>query len=208
MLALFRVLKNLRDREHYLRTRYHRAHPHFLLYIALDAIITVAIFGGGYALASTHGIIDRNPAVLADLGAVPLNLSELKGQVSQHGQSLYWIGQLSSFKYATEFVGTSAGTIRYVTSKSSNVALGETYLRIQTFSNSTVSHSATHGPIRAVSDVTLTNSRNDRVTYNPTALHQATVHIHGRQEVVVMSFASPQNPAMLMQTSERLRLLS
>jgi hypothetical protein len=208
MLALFRILKNLREREHYLRTRYHREHPHFLLYIALDAIITLAIFSGGYALAASHGILSRNPEVLVDLGVAPLSLEQVKSQVAKHGVEMYWVGSMKNSKYATEIANPAMPSLRYVTNRSSNVAYGESLMRITTYDDVSIFSAAIHGPIHLHPDTTLTNALGYTVTYNPDEPTKVTVRIGATGKIVVIRFRAAQTPEMLVRTAGNLRLLT
>jgi hypothetical protein len=208
MLAIFRVLRNLRDKEHYLRTRYHREHPHFLLYIALDAIITVAIFGGSYAIASTHGILDRNPSVLADLGAKQLTATELVSQVRDHGVDMYWVGPVAKAGYSSEILSSTKVTVNYLAPGTSTVVLDEPFLSVETYNNPSDYAVTAKGPLHPSEDVSVLNSFGDRVTYNPTDLCQAVVEMADGSKLVVIRYSDPPLESSLLRASEKLHLIA
>jgi hypothetical protein len=207
MLAIIRVLKNLRNREHYLRTRYHREHPHFLLYIALDAIITVAIFGGGYAIASSHGILDRNPAVLADLGAMQLDAVGLQAQAKEHGVDMFWVGPMAGIGYTSELLSSSKVTVNYFNSNTSRIVADEPFLSVETYSDPSKYAVTTKGPLHPAEDVSVINAVGDKVTFNRTDLSHATVESGDGTRLFVIRYAEPQTESDLLQASENLRLV-
>lgn len=179
MLAIIRALKNLRNREHYLRTRYHRNHPHFLLYLTLDAVVTIALVGGGLAFASSHGVSSRNSAVLADLGATQMTAGQLQSQARSHDSLMYWVGPIVGAAYASEVLSPTSVTVNYLTANSHAVALLDPFLSVETYSDPRDYSLTATGPLHSLKDISVVNSHGDAVTYNSTELREAVVRIRG-----------------------------
>ncbi|MBC7463552.1 MAG: hypothetical protein H7227_04760 [Actinobacteria bacterium] len=204
MLALLRILRNLRKREHYLRTRYHRSHPHFLLYIALDAIITLALVGGGLAVTSSNGIFERNPQTLVDLGLSTLTEAQLKTQVQQHGIDMYWVGPMGRTKYAIVVVTRDPVTVDYVSVDAAEATAVKPFVAIQTYNDPMKYYNGVRGPLRGTPDISAINSMGNKIIYNPSQLDELTVEFTDVKKVVVIKYSTPQTIDLLFQASEKL----
>ena len=74
MIYLYRWILKLRKKEHILRTNYHRSHPHFLLFIGLDAVLSFALVFTGFQVAYSHS---RLHGPLNHVGAEAVQSDEL-----------------------------------------------------------------------------------------------------------------------------------
>lgn len=204
MLALLRIFKNLRDREHYLRTRYHKDHPHFLLYLALDAILTVTFVGGGLALASAGGAFERDPEVLVDLGLAPVTETKLRAQAAEHGVKMYWVGPSPATKYTSEVLNLTAVTLGYVADATTSGEIPKPYISVKTYNDPLNYLYGTRGPLRETPDEVAKNSLGNEITYNVSDLRAVSVNLADVEKVVVITFATPQTVGELIEASENL----
>ena len=204
MLALFRIILNLKEREHFLRTRYHSRHPHFLLYLLLDAILSFSLVGGGYALASSQGIFTRDTHAAAELGAIPLTLGQVRADLKDHDIALFWIGPISGAKYLTEITAPEAVSLHYLIPGAESSLVNFKFLTIKTFSDQLRYNNSAKEPLHSSPNLVKTNVRGDTVTYNPNNLRQIVVALAGSSKVVVIIYAVPQTLKFLLKDSEQL----
>lgn len=207
MLSLIRMLRNLGLREHNLRTRHHRRHPHFLLFLALDAILSVAIVGGGYAIASTHDIVARNSSVLKQLGALSLSAYSFRKEIRDNGQDAYWVGPASGSRYAAAFPTPAAVEVKYLTTASNEVPLRDPMISITTYNNPADYKLTLKGPIHATGDITTLNAAGEQITYHPSHLTHIAVSIAGSEKLIVLRYAAPQTLSALIAATENLQLV-
>lgn len=208
MLLLFRYFKNLRDREHFLRTRYRSEHPHFFLYLALDAIVTVAIVTGGYAIASTHDVTNRNSSILRELGLISLSAYSFKEEIRDRGIPAYWVGPGEGSRYAATFPNASTVEVKYTSGNSSSAHVVDPMIIVTTYNNPNDHALTTKGPIHAVPNITKLNALGAQITYNPSHLAHVVVNVSGSEKLVLLRFAVPQTESALVAETEKLLLVS
>lgn len=206
MLATLRMIKNLRDREHFLRTRYQKDHPHFLAYLALDAIVTVLLVTSIYSALVGNGIFAHESHALVDLGAAPISLNEVKKQGLDHHVQFYWVGPMGSGKYSTEVSDQERITLHYLLASAnvSNVTQAKEHLlSVVSYPSLRSYDDSVQGPLYQSSDIHATNDRGDLVTYNKDNLDEIAVTLVDTSAVVVLKYPRNQTIDQLLRDSER-----
>jgi hypothetical protein len=204
LLAIFRMLRNLRDKEHYLRTRYQKEHPHFYLYLALDAILTVIISTSLYSVAFGNGILDREPHIQVDLGSVPIDLTQVKEQARDHKVTFYWIGEAKSKRYTTVLTDSESVALNYLTDSRSDSGNHNRILTVVTYPSEESFRNNPKGPLLATQDISATNARGDRISYNLSELTRIEVMLSADPSVVILEYPREQSVEQLLADSEKI----
>ena len=204
MLAIIRLLKNLRDKEHYLRTRYQKDHPHFYRFIALDAILTVLLVGGTYGIATGHGFSDDKKHRIMDFGGVAMDLEGVRAQANEHKVTFYWIGSVGNLKYTTNIPNSDEIALNYVPANTEEPKIISAWLSVTTYSNLANYRKAPKGPIALGNQVTIYNSMGDLLTYDKSDLRKVTVALAKSPEVVALLFRTAQSENQLLKYSEKI----
>jgi hypothetical protein len=197
------MLRNLRDKEHYLRTRYQKDHPHFVLYLAIDAVLTVIISTSLYSAAFGNGILDREPHLHVDLGSVSIGLLEVKEQAREHKVKFYWIGEVGSNKYSTVVTDSEKVALNYLANSTGDSRNQNRILTVVTYPSEESFRNNPKGPLLATQDIEATNVRGDRIRYNLSALNRIEVMLSADTSVVILEYPRSQSVARLIADSEK-----
>jgi hypothetical protein len=204
VLAAIRFFKVLRDREHYLRTRYHKDHPHFYLFLVLDAIVTILVSASLYNVAFGSGILDREPHLLMDMGTTAVDLREVKHQARDHKVMFYWIGEERAGTYSTEVTDPEKVILNYLSDSKDASGMPVRLLKVIAYPSVKSFVGTTKGPLHPTKDIEITNGRGDRVVYNESQLNRIEVTLAADESIVVLEYPRPQTISQLISDSEKI----
>lgn len=205
VLSLIRYIAGLLKKEHILRHNYHRTHPHFLWYVLLDAVLSIGLVFGGFAIV--HGIFGPSKAQIEneDAGAIPLTAERLFAHLQGEKRVAYWIGPKEGYSYSPTGVEKDFVTITYLKGGESalfNITVPN--LTIQTFEDESAFND--HGPRFFSPDRTSTwNLRGDEVDYDPNLMTSVVVRFKNQIQVVQINYPSARSAATMLSDSMSLR---
>ena len=204
MLTIFRILRNFSKKEHEAFTRYGLEHPHFLLFLGLDAVLSVVLVGGGYAFATNEDLSKSERHQLVDSGGVVLTLDEVRLQTRTHSLTFYWVGDLGMNKYSTNVVNPDNVTMTYIEDNPSKPEYSKSFFVIQTYPDKERFDRALRGPVTTTANMKSINSRGDVVTFNQSDLHRAIVTLANSSKIIVLKYSEPQDERSFISDSEKL----
>jgi hypothetical protein len=95
MIAIYRWILGLLKKEHVLRTNYHKSHPHFLLYIGLDALLSFALVFGGFQIFNPRTSSAAQNLIHA--GGVALSANDFVNHAREMKVDTFWLGAISGY---------------------------------------------------------------------------------------------------------------
>lgn len=207
MLAIYRWVRLFIRKEHFLRSRYHRSHRHFPLYIALDAVVSFAVVFGGFQIANASNSTDPYSVVLEHAGAKALTIPQLVKHIREDGRSVYWLGPKVGYFYSPNCILGDVVTITYIQNPKDLYDLDAPQLAIETYDNSR--------SYEAHIDAFNENARSQRhiadvskrvVEIDP-ARTMAAVWFNDDPHIVVINYPTEQSFDSIMRDADSLRLI-
>lgn len=170
-----------------------RSRPHFILSLAVDAILSVAL-----VLASFHfatGSSRHNLSVaLKNSGAVAFSATELQRLVKDEKLVAYWEGPISDDKYT--IIATTPGevTVSYFPKNADIHRIDPSLLVVQTHSNFTTGDAGAYalnvsGP---GSFLMSQGAEGNSIQYNPATPNRVTVTIKNKNTAVTLFDSVPE----------------
>lgn len=208
MSLMFDFIQHSRDSEHFFRTRPHRVDPNFLIALALNALLTTVIVGGGYSLAVSHGISKSSSAVLTDLGGTAIGIDQVRAQAQEHGVSFYWLGDEGVQNYSTEITNPERITLSYLKQIDGAALFTPSRLSVSvvTWPSADSYNRIGRGPIHSTQDIQTFNNRGDLLIYNRDDRTRVEVILAENSKVVVLTYPSPQEISELFADSGKIVL--
>lgn len=208
MLALIRAIMRFKDREHLLRTNYHREHPHFPIYMAIDAILSAGLVFGAIQLGSTIASANPNQVMLTHVGGVVLSDDQLASHVPlpiHKGATRYWLGAQVGASYTTNCITPGVLKVTYL-AKGQELGDGTTPLMaITAFENESLHASGLH-ELQDFATTTSENTRGDLLIFDD-SMQKLTISRTNSAEIVVIDYSNPQGLPKMILDSENLLAL-
>lgn len=207
MLAVYRWFRLLMRKEHFLRTRYHRAHPHFLFYLALDCLVTASVLLGGFQIATAMSPKDPQLILLKNAGAKVLALDEIIEHVKAEKKIVYWLGAKTGYTYTPNYILGDVVTITYLPKAADLHRIDHPKLSVQTYDdmNSYVSHLFGYNP-PSNTRITMQSAEGNMVEFDAISMQSETITFLDDPHVVVINYPTKQNPSTMLENADRLTL--
>lgn len=202
MIAIYRWILGLMKKEHILRTNYHRSHPHFLLYIGLDAVLSFALVFGGIQIATSHSSDEQK---LAHVGAVAIPSDELINLVKKENVDAYWLGPISEYKYTIHHEVSGIADISYLPKVSDQTNMGLFLYEVKTYKNKKVWDARTHTLLATSGTITITTTQGLSIKINPASMKGEIITFGDRSEIVGIAYLTPQSRQAMIKNAESLR---
>lgn len=205
MLAVYRWFRLLIRKEHFLRARYHRAHPHFLFYLALDCLVTASVVFGGFQIATAMSPKDLQLTLLENAGGKVLTLDEITEHVSAEKKIVYWLGAKTDYTYTPNYILGDVVTIMYLPKAADLHHINHPKLSVQTYDdmNSYVSHLFGYNP-PPNTRITMQSTEGNTVEFDGTSMQSETVTFLDDPHVVVINYPTKQTPNTMLKNADRL----
>ena len=99
MLAFMSFALRIKNREHDLRTSYRKGHPHFYVYLAIDALLTMGLVFGVVSVASSLTGESASHLLLTKAGGHAMTSAELvaSAAASTLDGEQYWLGAFTGY---------------------------------------------------------------------------------------------------------------
>lgn len=202
MLAAIRFVFSWLGRERVVFSNYTRSHPHFLRYLALDALLSSALVFGTYQ----YIFATPNPAAfsLENSGAVAMSSTDLRRVVHDGKHVAYWLGPKSGYKYTVIATRKDEVIVSYLPIGSDINRANEVRLTVKTYSDP----SQVKAPICSRGDVATANSGKvctNPTTFNMDTMKEETIDIRGANISVVINYVSAQTVAVMVKNASSLK---
>lgn len=133
MIAILRWLQKLAKKENLLRKNYNRSHPHFLLYLGADALISVALVAGGFHYFGPQIWEGHERFMIEHPGIVPAPVDRFLDYMTSEEAGIFWIGPREGCRYTIETVSHRFHRVSYFSTFAVSLAADEPQVTITTY---------------------------------------------------------------------------
>lgn len=202
LLILIRKFLKLFKKEHAVLSRYERSHPHFLMYLALDAVVTMAIVFGIFQAVSAS-----SSAPNASLGATVESASDLVKQAASVQADAYWLGTISDDKYTLNTEVPGIADIFYWPSGGVGDD-GKNYIyEVKTYKNQKTWDAHTHTILAMANISTIKLKNGTSIRINRSSMKGVIARYTNKAEILAIAYPTPQTLDSMIKDVESLRLV-
>jgi hypothetical protein len=205
MIALFRFIVRFFKKEQVLLHRYERTHPHFVWYVLVDAVISVSLVFGGFAIVRSLSAPSQAQIEIEDAGGVSLSADGLFRHFQREKRVAYWLGPKAGNSYAPTGVEKDMVTITYLSDGVAGLSkINEPKLTIQTYDSEAILEA--HGQGLIHTDRTWTwNSRGDEISYDIHFMDFVVVKLKNAIQMVQINYPNARSSSSMLKDSVALR---
>ena len=202
MFAIYRWILGLLKKEHALFTNYHKSHPHFPLYITLDAVLSFSLVFGAIHLISPHSSAARS---LIHVGAEAVPSDELISHLKKENVDAYWFGPLSGYEYTIDHAVYGIANIFYVPGSSLQPNTEIFKYEIKTYKNQGIWDGHTHPLLATANTVTIKINNVLSIKINRASMKGEIATWVGKTEIVGIAYPSRQTLETMITNAKNLR---
>lgn len=204
MLVFLRWLQVLARKEHLLRTNYHRTHPHFLIYLAIDAIITVSLITTGFHYFGPPIGIQHERFMLEHPGIVPAPVDNFLDYMTREEAGIFWIGPREGNKYTIETVNHKFHRIAYFLNNAYSTPLDQPKLTVTTYINQKTFLEGVRELIGSQTEKRLLSGGNT-IEFATKSPKSAVITFPTRPEIVAIDFQTTESKEALIAAADKLK---
>ncbi|MBI3430556.1 MAG: hypothetical protein HY050_11020 [Actinobacteria bacterium] len=201
MLAIFRWSLGLFRKERELFSNYSRAHPHFFWYLGIDALLSVGIVLGGFALY-TQRTSDTHER--SHLGSATLTSEALIKHVIDEDTDAYWLGSISTAEYSINNLQTDIADIFYRPKGSFGDGGKQFLYEVKTYKNQKAWDGRTHTLLATANTETIAISNAVTIRINRGSMKGVIVTFTDRPEIIGIAYPTPQSLEAMIKNVESL----
>jgi hypothetical protein len=202
MIALYRWILGLMKKEHILRTNYHRSHPHFIIYMGLDALLSFGLVFGGFQIFRPHSSVAQE---LVQVGAATVSADDLIKQVKKEKVVAYWLGPISGYQYTINHQELGIADIFYMPTGSDPSDMSVFRYEVKTYRNEAVWDSHTQNLLTTANTRTITINKGLSIKINHASMKDAITTFAGHAEIVAMAYPVAQSFKTMERDAESLK---
>lgn len=204
MLIFLRWILGLFKKEQAVFIRYERSHPHLVRYIALDAVISVAVVIGAFQLIHTTSSSTQS---VVPLGVAAVSAADLVGNATNSNLDAFWLGPVSGYKYTLDGLESGIVDIFYWPGTADSLDGNEFLYEVKTYERLDVWNTHTH-PFKAKANTT-TISINKIVTIkiNKSSMKGVIATFADKPEIVAIAYPKAQTLESMIKNVESLKLV-
>lgn len=204
MLILFRWFLRLFKKEHALLNRYERSHPHFIRYIAIDAVISVAVVVGAYQLISTNSSKAQSSV---QMGVTAVSSGELLSAAKSGNIDAFWLGPVAGYKYTLNDQELRIVDIFYWPGDTGSRDAKQFLYEVKTYESQDVWDTHTHPILAKVNISTIAVTPDISIRINRTSMKGVIVTYGDKPEIVAIAYPAPQTLDGMIKNVESLKLV-
>ena len=191
-------------KEHDVLTNYERSHPHFIRYMALDAVISVAVVVGAYQLwASGPSPVQTS----SPMGVAVVSSSELVSHAKSGNIDAFWLGPVPGYKYTLNDQALRIVDIFYWPGESGNRDAKQFLYEVKTYESQDVWDTHTHPLLASANTKVIAVQEGLSIRINPTSMKGVIVTYGDKPEIVAIAYPKPQTLDSMVKDVERLKLV-
>jgi len=204
MLAIIRKMLKLIKEDHRLLVNYERSHPHFLWYLGLDALLSVAIILGGYHFVASNSSTAQN---LVHAGGVSLSSGEFINHVKRNDLETYWLGPISSYKYTINHETPGIVDVFYLPKSSDPSTKNLFKYEVKTYENQKTWDAHGHTLLATSNTTTIPITNKIFVKINKGSMKGEIVTFSDKPVIVAMAYPTRQSLQTMIKNAEKLKLV-
>ena len=202
LLILIRKFLKLYKKEHAVLARYERSHPHFLMYLALDAVVTMAVVFGLF-----QAVWANSSSPTSRMGLTVESSSDLVKQATDARVDAYWLGSISDDKYTlnTELPGI-ADIFYWPNGGPSDDGKNFIY-EVKTYRDQKTWTAHTHTILATANTSTIKVGNGLSIRINRASMKGVIATFSDKAEILAIAYPTPQTLDSMIKNVESLRLV-
>ena len=204
VLAFIRWLLRLLKKEQAALSRYERSHPHFFWFLALDAVLSIALIFAGFQI---YGSGESSTERLAHAGYVVMSSEQLVDHLAKDGLNAYWLGSIRGAEYTVNDELRGIVDVMYLPkgteASDDNVFMYE----VKTYKNREVWDSHTHPIKSSVNTTTIQVNTNISIKINKASMKGVIATFGDNPVIVAIAYPKPQTLKDMIKNVESLKLI-
>lgn len=203
-MILIRWVLKVFKKEQAALARYERSHRHFLWFLALDAVLSIALVVGGYHLFLTHSSTTESsePQEISVVSS-----SGLISKAKVENMDAFWLGPVSGYKYTVNDQEVGIVDIFYWPGATGNLDDKAFLYEVKTYERQEVWNAHTH-PFKAnANTTTISVNRNVSIKINKSSMKGVIATFADKPEIVAIAYPKPQTLDSMIKNVESLRLV-
>lgn len=204
MVVILRWLVRVARKEHSLWTNYHRAHPHFLIYIAADAIITVSLIATGFHYFGPQAWESHNRFMIEHPGIIPAPVDRFLDYMTREETDIFWIGPQEKSRYTIETVSHVIHRISYFSKSAESLAEDQPQVTVTTYPDQQTFVNDVRPLLGAQTEKRVLSGGNT-IEFADKSPKSAIITFPSRSEIVAIDFRTTQSKEYLLATAEKLK---
>lgn len=204
MLILIRWLVMKFKSEHEVLARYERSHPHFLRYLALDALLSVALVFAGFQIYAAHSSTSKN---LTHAGQIALSSPDLIDHLKGDRIRAYWLGAVRGDEYTVNHEVAGIVDIFYLPAGAVPSDHRAFTYEIKTYKDQGVWDAHTHTSKATTNIQVISVNKSTSIRINPTSMKGVIATFSDRPEILAIAYPKPQSLQAMIKNVESLKLV-
>ncbi|HEX7405850.1 MAG TPA: hypothetical protein VF307_08005 [Candidatus Nanopelagicaceae bacterium] len=201
MIAIYRWILRLTKKEHVLVTNYQRSHPHFLLYIGLDAVLSFALVFVGIQIANSHSSVSHK---LVEAGAATISAEQLSNLVKNEHIDAFWLGPMPEDEYTINHEISGIADVFYLP-KVSDQSSGNLYVyEVKTYENKGIWDAHTHSLLSSANTSTIRINKDLSIKINRASMKGEIATLANKSEIVAIAYPTAQTLDTMIKNAERI----
>lgn len=189
-----------------LLSRYERSHPHFFLFIGIDAIISVVLVVVGFQISSPSGSSNPIERFLEVSGGFGISADKLIDHVKQDDGDAYWLGPISGMSSSEVHEIDGLEVVTYLPQGTNVQESIKSRLTAETYESPGVYASDVHA-LNATDSRTEAALGDMKIQYDAHALDTVTIRFTSKHEIVVIHYPTKRAVKVLLQDAAKIKLI-
>ena len=190
MLNLVTKIVKLFKKDFQLLANYERSHRHFLWFLVIDALLSVGIVFGGFAIFAE---MNSDSQQLSHVGTVVHTSQEIVTRIVDENLDAYWFGDIPGFEYTLNHRELGIVELFYWRQGSFNVKGKQFVYRVKTYKDERAWESTVHILITNANLRTLQISKKIFITMDKSSMNRVIVRFVNLPEIVTLLYPLPQS---------------
>lgn len=204
LIALLRRLAFLIKKDRLLIENYERSHPHFLRYLALDAILSVGLVFGGFLVFAPDSL---GKTKLVHAGAVVLTSKELVEHIKHERIVAYWLGPVSGYENTLNHEIPGVVDFFYLPTGADPTDHSVFLYEVKTYLSQKIWDAHTHPLLASANTKVIAVNKDLSVRINPTSMKGVIATYADKAEILAIAYPAPQTLNSMIMNVESLRLV-
>ncbi len=204
MLIFARWLLKVFKKEHAFLTRYERSHPHFLRYLAIDAVLSLAIVLAGFQVYESHSSSSER---LTHAGDVAMSSGQLIDHLKKDKVRAYWLGPVRGVEYTINHELRGIADVMYLRAGADPSDDKEVVYEVKTYVSKKIWDDHTHTILAVSNTTTISVNKNVSIKINKSSMKGVIATFADKPEIVAIAYPTPQTLDSMIKDVESLTLV-
>jgi len=201
VITLIRKLLKFVKKEQRFLSAYERSNPHFFWYLAIDALLTVAIILGGYYFFAD----DSTAQKLEHSGVVVMSSEELISHLKKENVDVFWLGPISGYEYTLNHEVPGIADLFYQPKSLGKHDIKSFLYEVKTYKSQEVWDAHTHTILSRVNTKMIAVNTDLSIRINPTSMKGVIATYRDKPEIVAIAYPTPQSLKAMIKNVESLK---